>query len=59
MDSRVGKIFSGKENAFNVFGCAMENRIENDFQCLADAEIILLYSFSNVWFVQKISKNMK
>jgi len=31
----------------------MENRIENDFQCLAALEIVLLYSFSHVWFVQK------
>ena len=49
-----GKIFFSKENAFNVFGCAMENRAENDFQCLAIAEIVLSYSFYHVWFVQKI-----
>ena len=56
MDSRVGKIFSGKENAFRLFGFAMENRAENDFQCLAAAKIVLLYSFSHVWFVQKFHR---
>ena len=31
----------------------MEDRVENDFHCLATTEIVLLYSFFHVWFVQK------
>ena len=33
-----GKIFSNKENAFNVFGCAMENKAEK---------------ISSVWLLRK------
>ena len=37
-----------------MFSCTMENKVENNFQYLAVVEIVLLYSFSHVWFVQKI-----
>ena len=39
-----------------LFGCAMENRAKHDFQCLAAVEIVLLYSFSHVLFVQKFQR---
>ena len=29
-----GKVKTRKENIIRVFGCAMENSAENDFQCL-------------------------
>ena len=30
----AGKVNSCKENEIRIFGCAMENSLENDFRCL-------------------------
>ena len=43
------KIFSGKENTFQMFGCDLENMTENNFW----------YLFSNIWFVHNNFKKYK
>lgn len=53
------KIFSDKENTFQMFGCNPEYMTENNFWCLSWTEIFFQCLFSNIWFVHNNFKKYK
>ena len=48
-----GKVNSRKENKIRVFGCVLENSLENDFRCLEHSKNAIFLQIFHIFSASK------